>query len=670
MRLRTRYRLLALAVVLVGAYSASIGQTFTVGPSFRVILESANFKSVPGYTSCCPEYTSTIGTGFGISGAYEHWLSDDLTLRGGLMFGLEGSTFSQTESALIDGGGTAVNGTFLHETATSHMWLGLEPMLLWGGREEGLRLGGGLRFGYLFPISFEQESRISSPDNVRFENDSRTRDAASGEIPDQSSIDLSVIARAGWMLLATETFRIEPYLALEAGLIPVQSDMSWSRYGARVGVSFGFLPGEEHKEPQIQDLDQYEEPVVARSIETEIPADTAVMLAIPPDPEVKITIAAVDNRGETVTPDTIRFQNVLSRVMAPILPYVFHESSLAIPSHNYTTLSSNEASAFDVKQLAKSAGIMEMHYQTLNVIGFRMRQVRDADLTIIGNSSGGGPEGQDVQLAEQRAQWVKNYLVSVWGIDAGRITASNRGVPEAPSNLETEEGLAENSRTEFMSSRPEILEPFLIQDTVLHADLALMKILPSLTAQSEIESWRVVTTQGNTELSRFEGQGAMPEQGLTWNLVDERSLDLVDGVPIVVDASIRLKSGEVKWAVKKLPVTVDFDVRDRVEQYNLIVFGYNSAELTPDHERIIGKVKDMLGEGVDIKIIGYADKTGSAEQNLSLSTRRAQAVARAIGVPESSAYGVGSSELLFDNDSPEGRFFCRTVRIFVRSAIE
>ncbi|MFN5876715.1 MAG: OmpA family protein, partial [Ignavibacteria bacterium] len=125
--------------------------------------------------------------------------------------------------------------------------------------------------------------------------------------------------------------------------------------------------------------------------------------------------------------------------------------------------------------------------------------------------------------------------------------------------------------------------------------------------------------------------------------------------------------GQELEAQKQLPTSVDFRLRDRLEQYNLVVFGYNSADLTEDHLRITNRVKKMLGSNVEIKIVGYADKTGNADYNRRLSARRAVAVASAINVPKSMSGGVGFSDLLFDNTTPEGRFFCRTVRIFVKT---
>jgi outer membrane protein OmpA-like peptidoglycan-associated protein len=55
------------------------------------------------------------------------------------------------------------------------------------------------------------------------------------------------------------------------------------------------------------------------------------------------------------------------------------------------------------------------------------------------------------------------------------------------------------------------------------------------------------------------------------------------------------------------------------------------------------------------------------EYNRNLAGSRAKATASAIGTPNATIQGIGSSELLYDNDVPEGRFYCRTVTIFVAS---
>jgi outer membrane protein OmpA-like peptidoglycan-associated protein len=297
-----------------------------------------------------------------------------------------------------------------------------------------------------------------------------------------------------------------------------------------------------------------------------------------------------------------------------------------------------------------------------------MRRHPQATLTVVGNAAGAGTENDAIALATARASWSRDFLINTWGIDGSRISTSAHAVPRQPSNLKTVPGWQENRRTEFASSTPEILEPFLIQDTVLSSNLAIVKVnTPTVFDGAAAVSWSVDIYQGSHQLAAFQGQGAMPAEGVTWNLIDQRKLAVEDGIPVVMRLRVMTADGQQLEATKALPTSVDQRLRDRLEQYNLVVFGYNSADLTEDHYRITNKVRKMLGSDMEIKILGYADKTGNADYNKRLSARRALAVADAIEIPASMAGGVGFTDLLFDNTTPEGRFFCRTVRIFVKS---
>ncbi len=393
-------------------------------------------------------------------------------------------------------------------------------------------------------------------------------------------------------------------------------------------------------------------------------------LVVPDEPPViklDLTVTGIDMYGDSVAADQLQFRSVLSRVMAPMLPYIFHEEGVAEPAARYNFTQSDTA-GFNLDTLARTAGILDIHYQSLNVIGERMRRHPEAVLTIIGNGAGAGTEVDNIALATARAQWSKDYLTSAWGVDARRISTAAHSVPNQPSNMKTPAGWQENRRTEFSSTTPEILEPFLIEDTVLSSNLALVKVnAPKALESVDVASWSVDIIQGNTLLDSFDGAGSVPSEGVTWNLIDHRKLNVIDGVPVIMRLRVTTADGQELEAQKQLPTSVDFRLRDRLEQYNLVVFGYNSADLTEDHLRITNRVKKMLGSNVEIKIVGYADKTGNADYNRRLSARRAGAVASAIDVPKSMSGGVGFSDLLFDNTTPEGRFFCRTVRIFVKT---
>ncbi|MBK7412211.1 MAG: OmpA family protein [Ignavibacteria bacterium] len=64
-----------------------------------------------------------------------------------------------------------------------------------------------------------------------------------------------------------------------------------------------------------------------------------------------------------------------------------------------------------------------------------------------------------------------------------------------------------------------------------------------------------------------------------------------------------------------------------------------------------------------VTVEGHTDRSGEAEYNQKLSQRRADATASRLKVPADRAKGFGSSDLLYDNATPEGRLYCLTVPI-------
>ena len=75
-----------------------------------------------------------------------------------------------------------------------------------------------------------------------------------------------------------------------------------------------------------------------------------------------------------------------------------------------------------------------------------------------------------------------------------------------------------------------------------------------------------------------------------------------------------------------------------------------------------------------VTIYGYADRTGSQEINSKLALKRCRSVQKALGASLRNIpvdlQAIGSDRLLFDNDIPEGRNYCRTVRIVVETGME
>jgi len=144
----------------------------------------------------------------------------------------------------------------------------------------------------------------------------------------------------------------------------------------------------------------------------------------------------------------------------------FDQGSTEIPNR-YVTLSNTQAASFKEEQLqqgqpnnlnnGRSSRQLGVYHNILNIMGDRMRANPQSSIALTGSSDKNPTEGK--MLAEN----VKQYLVTVFGIDASRISTEGRDKPVIPSE---EPGAAANEltllreedrRVDIVSTSPELL---------------------------------------------------------------------------------------------------------------------------------------------------------------------------------------------------------------------
>jgi outer membrane protein OmpA-like peptidoglycan-associated protein len=77
------------------------------------------------------------------------------------------------------------------------------------------------------------------------------------------------------------------------------------------------------------------------------------------------------------------------------------------------------------------------------------------------------------------------------------------------------------------------------------------------------------------------------------------------------------------------------------------------------------RVKARIQPESKVRIVGYADKTGNPEYNRTLARKRCLEVQKVLGLPDDrvTLEPVGSDRQIFENETPEGRSYSRTVQI-------
>lgn len=390
-----------------------------------------------------------------------------------------------------------------------------------------------------------------------------------------------------------------------------------------------------------------------------------------------VSIAQVrtyDERGNIVPVDVLTVEDTKYQELFPLVPYVFFEqNSASLQFGTQKLISSVETGEFNINNLELDA--LEINKHTLDILGSRMKENPRSDLTVTGTIDGSKIEQQNKQLALQRANFVKDYLSRVWGINPERINTRTAGLPSKPSTTTDPEGIAENRRAELSSSEPKILEPILLEgENQRISQPSLIEFVPEVSVRDSVSFWQMTIYQGGQILRQFKGSG-LPKV-FTWNI---RPNELVNrSIPIDYKLEVQLHGGEKLWANGSIPVDyVSFskkksdDLTDKqISKFSLVLFDFDKAEVSASDESIIKKyIIPEIKYNSTVKIYGYTDRIGDDEYNLKLATRRAEAVKsiiqKQLNDVKIETYGVGERMLLFDNDISTGRHLCRTVQVVV-----
>ena len=79
-----------------------------------------------------------------------------------------------------------------------------------------------------------------------------------------------------------------------------------------------------------------------------------------------------------------------------------------------------------------------------------LQQDASIKLKIVGHTDSDGSEANNLRLSKDRAEAVKNSLVTVYGVAADRLVSEGKGESEPVGANDTAEGKSQNRRVEFI----------------------------------------------------------------------------------------------------------------------------------------------------------------------------------------------------------------------------
>jgi outer membrane protein OmpA-like peptidoglycan-associated protein/Mg-chelatase subunit ChlD len=377
-----------------------------------------------------------------------------------------------------------------------------------------------------------------------------------------------------------------------------------------------------------------------------------------------------------LAPDTVSVEEVTIMDSAPLLNYVYFDTGRAELPNRYVLLNSPaESRTFDERALKDT---LEKYHQVLNIIGRRTADRPQARLRITGCNSNWGEEKGKTELSRRRAEAVRAYLQTAWGIEPARMAVEARDLPAVASSSNIPEGRAENQRVEITADDPAILDT--IQSTFVEAvsDTDRFRITPQIETGLGLKDWRIEMLGDGKPLDALSGKGALDasyvlalkDVGLL-NIGNYQMITAAVDVTDLKGQTFRAEDSTRVRLIRREERLAQKEGYKVVEKYALILFDFDRAEIKDRNRAVLDRINARMREvpAAVVTIVGHTDTIGTLDYNVALSKKRAQAAYDLILAGGSRARegishdGQGPAEPLFDNGLPEGRAFNRTVTV-------
>lgn len=636
--------------------------------SYNIIQNLADFKSFPNYKSCCSSFGNVMSSGYSAGLLYNTELISGMDLQ--LRLGINSFSSQFAAKEYIGNGYDAnlntVNIYSNHEANTKITKFEFAPTFVQKDILPGFNLLFGFGLGYILNGNFTQTEKLETPNSsINYLNSSSSKEWINyqNKTIDKTKIQADINLGLNYDII-TSMFLISPEVKYHYSLSTIAEDVNWKANEIRLGLAIRYIT---HKEVVVPP------PVVV----------------VPPPPKPRpIIVSEIEGKGldkDGKEYDLAKYvvEEFLSRQIYPLLTYVFFEENSAQLPPRYISLNQNETNSFDENKRFYNSTSMDAYYNLLNIVGKRMTMNPNSKVRLVGCNSNKGVEKDNLNLSAKRAETVKNFLVNRWNVNPNNISIESRNLSANFSRGDLKEHSEENRRVEIYSDDFEIIKPVLVYDTLRLSTPPKVKFKAKAKSEQGITDWQLKVYQiQESKPQEFISLSGVNNLDTTFNWQLRKKTPLPNNENDLIyklEASQRNADFDSTVSVSgKIPVELvtiqkkrQKRIKDKyVDEYRLIMFDHNSSNVSDLNKKIIELVCKNITPESEIKINGVTDYLGSEKGNLELSEGRANSIKNNINCKAKSLTSVGlGHQELFEENTPEGRFYCRTVEITVETPI-
>lgn len=457
---------------------------------------------------------------------------------------------------------------------------------------------------------------------------------------------------------------LSPFASFQTDLINSPRKVeSWSIYTIRAGVAFKFGTGKK----------------AAVLVPAPVTITNTIITPAPvAEKEVQFFVRA---------PKVVPLNRQVKETF-PLRNSVFFDmGSSEIPAR-YIALNTAQGASFKEVQLqedqpsnlstGRSARQLAVYHNILNITGDRMRANPQSTITLTGASDNNPTEGK--RMAEN----VKQYLVSVYGIDPSRISTEGRDKPVIPSEqpgATRELALLREGdrRVDITSTSPDLLlqvgganSDFLrpVQITAYQENPLDSHVIFTVDGASDLlSSWNVEVTDEQNNAQHY-GPYTQDQASVSGKTI--LGSNSQGNYKIVMTG--QTKSGHIIRKESSVSLMKAEDPKQEGLRYS-ILFDFDRSKTIESYEKFLTEiVTPLIGDNGTVIIHGHTDIIGEEKYNLNLSISRAKTAQRIIeralsntgkkGVKfETYGFGEDAAMAPFENNLPEERFYNRSVII-------